>query len=159
MKRRQTSTPLTWLFTDERLGEALWSAIGRLPRGSGIVVRHHGAANRRELLRRIHRIARARGLLVVDEAKGEIARVHDVAELRRALLRKAPLIFISPLHRTRSHPDQRPLPRMRAATLARLAGQPVLGLGGMDARRFRAFAPLGFAGWGAIDAWDGKGGA
>jgi thiamine-phosphate pyrophosphorylase len=42
---------------------------------------------------------------------------------------------------------------MRAAALARLAGRPLLALGGMDARRYAVVRRLGFDGWAAIDAW------
>ena len=45
------------------------------------------------------------------------------------------------------------MPHMRAAVLARLSRQPVLALGGMNARRFRQIEPLGFVGYGAIDGW------
>ena len=157
MRRRQPDAglPKKWLFADERLGEELWSTLERLPRGAGVVVRYHGHPRRKDLLQQIRRIARKRGLILFDEAAGDVARVHGVAELRRALTRRVPLIFISALYPTRSHPDRLPLPRMRAATLARLASAPVFALGGMNARRFRAVKPLGFAGWGAIDAWLG----
>ena len=33
-------------MTDERQGDALWAALARLPRGSGIVFRHHSRASR-----------------------------------------------------------------------------------------------------------------
>lgn len=54
-------------MTDERIGEALWPALRRLPPGSGVVFRHHATAPamRRALLRRIERIATARRLLVL----------------------------------------------------------------------------------------------
>ncbi|RST29744.1 thiamine phosphate synthase [Sphingomonas ginkgonis] len=143
-----------WLFTDPRL-EPLEPVLARLPRGAGVVVRHHHLppAERRRLLDRLARVARRRGLLLVDEARGQVARIHDCRELRRALGRNVPLIFVSSLHRTRSHPERTPLPRMRAATLARLAGGRALALGGMDARHYRRVERLGFNGWGAIDAW------
>lgn len=144
MHRRQ-NLPRQWLFTDERMGDELWPALRRMPPGSGVVVRDP------KLEKRIRRIARARGLLVLGEA--EVARVHNSAELRRALSRNAPLIFVSSLHPTRSHSGREPVPRMRAATLARLAGGRAFALGGMDAKRFAAVQRLGFAGWGAIDAW------
>jgi thiamine-phosphate pyrophosphorylase len=38
-------------MTDERLGDALWTALRRLPRGAGIVFRHYATppAERRAL--------------------------------------------------------------------------------------------------------------
>ena len=155
MRRRHPDLPTAWLLTDERQGEQLWTVLRRLPRGSGVIVRHHslGSAERRWLIRRVRQLAAGRGMVVLDDQADKIARVHDVRELRRALLAKPLLLFVSPLHRTRSHPDWRPMPRMRAAALARLSREPVLALGGMDARRFRQVEPIGFAGYGAIDGW------
>jgi thiamine-phosphate pyrophosphorylase len=80
--------------------------------------------------------------------------VHSARELRRALLRSPELLFLSPLFATRSHPDWQPLGHMRAAALVRMGKRPVLALGGMNARRYRQVKPLGFSGWGGIDAWD-----
>jgi thiamine-phosphate pyrophosphorylase len=145
--------PTRWLFADERLGDRLLPVIASLPSGTGVVVRLAGVRGRRELVKRIRRIARARQLLVLDEEAGEVARVHSATELRRARLAGTPLIFVSALHPTRSHPERPPMPRMRAAALARLGRGQVYALGGMDERRFRSVKPLGFRGWGAIDAW------
>lgn len=149
MEHRQTALPRQWLVIDGRLGDRLWAAIGRLPAGSGMLVLRHDPA----LLAKLRRIARARRLMVFDEAAGEAARVHNMDELRRALARGVRVLFLSPMFPTRSHPGWRPMPRMRAATLARLAKRPVVALGGMDARRFRALESLGFLGWAGIDAW------
>lgn len=153
MKRRQTM-PREWLIADHRLGDALWTAIQKLPRGSGILVLFHGLPrrDRQMLLRRMRVAARSRGLVVVDEqSPRSAARIHDMRELRRALLDRTPLILISPIRATRSHPQWAPIPRMRAAALARLAGRRAIGLGGMNARRFARIAQLGFCGWAAID--------
>ena len=158
MKRFQ-SLPEQWLVTDERMGKSLLPAVRRLPPGSGVLFRHHNLppGDRARLLRRLRRIAAARGLTLLDEASREAARVHDVREIRQARLRGERLLLVSPLFATRSHPDRRPLPRMRAAALARLAGGPLLALGGMDAARFARVKALGFHGWAGIDAWLKKG--
>ena len=155
MDRRQTRPPQQWLIVDERLEDQLWAAMKRLPPGHGVLVLYHGIPKRerQHLLTRLRRIAQARQLMVVDEANGEAARVHSVRELRRALLAHTPLILLSPLFPTRTHPGWRPIPRMRAAALARLGRRRLLALGGMDARRFRQVQPLGFRGWAAIDAF------
>lgn len=153
MQHRQTM-PSRWLIADERLGDRLWRAAERLPAGSGIIVLHHRAParERSRLLVRLRRIARRRKLLLLDEADGQAARVHDAREIRAARLRGARFLLVSPLFATRSHPGIRPLPRMRAAALARLAGKPIA-LGGLGERRFRRVRPLGFKGWAGIDAW------
>ncbi|HVM37217.1 MAG TPA: thiamine phosphate synthase [Sphingomicrobium sp.] len=147
MQRRQ-SLPVAWLITDARIGAPLESLARRLPRGSGLILRD-GA----ELTPRLRLIARRRSLALVDERQRGAARVHDPREIRRERLAGRRLLLLSPLFETRSHPDWRPLPRMRAAALTRLAGRPLLALGGMDARRFRSVRKLGFDGWAAIDAW------
>jgi thiamine-phosphate pyrophosphorylase len=108
---------------------------------------------RAALLSKLRRIARRRGLLIADEVAGASARVHDLAELRRASLRRTRMLFLSPMFATRSHPGWKPLPRMKAAAMISLAPMPVLALGGMNERRFRRVERLGFQGWAGIDAW------
>ena len=155
MKGRQTSMPRQWLIADERMGDRLWSALRRLPRGSGVLVLCHAIApqERQELFRKLRRVARARKLTIVDEASGDAARVHDIGELRRALLARTPMILLSPIYRTNSHPDWPPLRRMRAAAFARLAGRRLIALGGMDAKRFRRLERQGFQAWAGISAF------
>ncbi len=157
MNRRQMSVPRQWLVADLRLGDAPWRALGRLPRGSGVLL--HGGLpedQRRRLRQGVLRIARRRGLVVADESRGEAARVHSLAELSEAHLHKVPMLFLSPIFPTRSHPGQAPMSRMRAAALLRLAKVPVIALGGMDAKKFSHVRSLGFSGWAGIDAWDAK---
>src|SRR3569623_869639 len=114
--------PKVWLMTDERLGERLWIAIVRLPRGSGIVFRHYAtpAAERRRLFARIVWLARERGLVVVragewcgpgadgvhNRSGGGIrsAAVQSMAEARAAARRGVDAVFVSPVFATRSHP-------------------------------------------------------
>ena len=59
--------PDRWLMTDERQGEALWRALERLPRGGGIVFRHHATPTpeRARLFARVAAVARRRGLVLV----------------------------------------------------------------------------------------------
>jgi thiamine-phosphate pyrophosphorylase len=97
--------------------------------------------------------ARAHGWLIVDEATGKARRVHDIRELRSAMLARTRFVLLSPLFPTHSHPNWRPLPRKRAAALARLGGRRLIALGGMDGMRFRRIERLGFIGWAGISAW------
>jgi len=126
--RQARPLPSLLLMTDERMGDALWPALERLPRGAGVVVRHYGvpAPERRALYERVRRIARRRGLLLLLAASPQQAAawkadgVHG-RSLRRAsrpLLRSAPahdrrellaarhadLVLVSPVFPTRSHP-------------------------------------------------------
>lgn len=157
MKRRQTKVPAPrqWLIADERIGEGFWSAIRKLPRGTGVLIFYGSLpkCQRAKLVSRIRRIARDRTLVIADESAGEAARVHDLHELRRALQRRIPMILLSPMKPTRSHPDWQPIGRMRAAALARLARRRLFALGGMDEAEFRRIERLGFQGWAGIDAF------
>ncbi len=174
MRSRQP-LPRLWLMTDERMGEALWDALARLPRGGGVIFRHYAAADRRSLFARVRKIARRRGLLLVlagtpreaaawraDGAHGRSRHVrtvrpllrtapaHDARELTKA---RAHAVLLSPVFETRSHRGARMLGPMRFANLARLSEARVIALGGMDARRFRHLARLGAYGWAGIDAF------
>lgn len=178
--KRRTAFPTLWLMTDERLGgrkpgDALWKAIGRLPRGAGIVLRHHGwsRGERRSLCRRIAAIARRRGLLLVASGfvgpdgthmpafhRGPPARrgittasAHSLRELQQAVRAGADLVFLSPLFPTRSHARAKPLGPARFGLIARQSPVPVIALGGMTPARARRLAPLGASGFAAIDWW------
>lgn len=165
-------------MTDERQGEALWPALRALPRGSGVVVRHHatGEKERRALIANVRNIARRHRLTLVVAASERQARqaradgyhqrsariahgpmirtvaVHNHRELVLAERAGADLIFLSPVFATRSHHGVRALGRARFALLARCAKMPVIALGGMTPRRWRSLRGLGIYGWAAIDA-------
>ena len=148
MRRRQI-TPQQWLIVtsdDDRLS----NAVRRLPRGSGILVLEGLDP---KALRRLRNLSRTRALTIVLESPRTAGRVHDLRELTRALLRRTPMILLSPVHRTSSHPDWDPLPTMRAASLARLTGRQAIALGGMNRKRHAAVAALGFVGWAGISAF------
>jgi thiamine-phosphate pyrophosphorylase len=148
MKRRQT-TQSQWLIVNSPADATLWVAVRHLPFGSGILVLRPLRADEQ---RRLRNIAALRGLTIVESAR-EAARVHNLRELTKASLRSSRLILISPIHPTSSHPDWKPLPRMRAAALARLANRRAIALGGMDERRYAKVARLGFSGWAGISAF------
>jgi thiamine-phosphate pyrophosphorylase len=166
---RRHLIPRQWLMTDERMGDALWPALERLPRGSGVVVRHHGlrVSERRRLLARIEAIGRRRRLTVLAAGmaaaggvhngrggRGLTSRsVHDRAQAVAAIRARADLVFVSPVFATRSHPGARVLGRRGVARLLRGLPMPAIALGGMDERRFARLRGLGLHGWAAIDAW------
>jgi thiamine-phosphate pyrophosphorylase len=182
MPRRQRLSPTVpslWLLSDERVATAsLIRAAGRLPRGSGIILRHHAtpAAERKRLFGTLRRIADRRGLFLLlagdpaaagaweadgyhgwhdqrrSPAKIRSAPVHDMPQLRRAERQGADLVFISPLFATRSHPGKRPLGPVRFAALASRAHVPVIALGGVARRHARLIHMLGASGYGAIDS-------
>jgi thiamine-phosphate pyrophosphorylase len=156
MTRRQSDMPVEWLIVGPRSANDWAAVVRRLPRGTGVLVLDDGPRNRRrqEMFLKLRRICKVKRLTPLDEAARRVAvRVHDARELRRALSARIPLILLSPIFLTNSHPDWKPLPRMKAATLARLANRRAVALGGMTRRRFRAIQKLGFVGWAGIDAW------
>lgn len=178
MTHRHPALPRLWLLTDERQGDGLFTAIGRLPAASGIVFRHKQtpARTRRRLFERVRAVARQRGLVLLlagGESKARrwkadgghhrrpgpprfgTAPAHDLREIRRAERSGARAIFLSPLHPTRSHPGAPVLGRMRFAALVRASLLPVIALGGVDRKRGRMAMRVGAWGWAAIDAWHG----
>jgi thiamine-phosphate pyrophosphorylase len=184
-RHRRSAPPLPrlWLMTDERAGESLWIALRRLPRGAGVIFRHHATAptERRRLFERVRAIARRRGLMLILAGRAEqaigwradgvhgrarnatsprqirTAPVHDAHEIARATRIRADLLLLSPVFPTRSHIGARALGRWRFAELARRTPIPVVALGGMDAQRARRMAALGAYGWAAIDAFTAPG--
>jgi thiamine-phosphate pyrophosphorylase len=158
-------------MTDERLGDRLLEAIGRLPEDGGIVFRHYRASERRALFDRVAAEARRRGNLVLlagpaEEAEAwgadgshgrgpgaglRTARAHDLAEIRAAEEAGVAAVFLSPVFATRSHPGTGVLGPERFAELAGRTRLPVIALGGMNEARFAALD--GAYGWAGIDAW------
>ncbi|WP_066798190.1 thiamine phosphate synthase [Sphingomonas soli] len=168
MPPRHPPLPTLWLMTDERMGDALWDALERLPAGSGVVFRHYGLApeTRQQVFARVSRIARRRRLLLIRAGPGGehnqrtrtlTASAHSRREAIAAIRAGARLIFVSPIFATRSHPGARPLGRSRLGLMTRGLGVPLVALGGMNARKARSLCQLGMHGWAAIDAWTKKG--
>lgn len=152
---RARHLPVCWLFAEPRLGDALWTALDRLPRGAGVMFGHLdlAAGERRALFAKVLAVARRRRLMLVDANDPRIAKAHDRAEIVTATRRGARLIFVSPVFATASHPGAPALGRVRYGLLVRGARVPVAALGGMTARRFGTLRPFGAVAWGAIDAW------
>lgn len=145
MPSRHTSRPERWFIVDGPVAER---ALAKLPRSTGLLL-----LNGRRADARLRSMARTRGLVVAEETRGEAVRVHGMAELRRALLARAPMILLSPIHPTGSHPDWPAIPRMRAAAMARLGRRRLFALGGMDDRGFARIRRLGFQAWAGISAF------
>jgi thiamine-phosphate pyrophosphorylase len=158
VKPRQSALPRLWLVTDARNDDSLERAIARLPRGSGVIFRHHHLPPlaRAERLRQVRRWCRRFGhrLEIAGQGYGapapqrRLATVHDLREIGRANRFGAEAVLLSPVFPTRSHPGGKALGRLGFLLLARRAAMPVIALGGMTARRFRG---LSVHGWAAID--------
>jgi thiamine-phosphate pyrophosphorylase len=168
---RRHPVPTLWLMTDERLGEALWSALERLPRGSGVVFRDHATppAERRVRFARVLMIARRRRLVVLRagsmQMRGEMGAhnararrpglcsrsVHDGRQAVAARRAGADLVFVSPVFSTRSHPGAHLLGPVRLGLLLRSVGPRAVALGGINRGNWRRLNGLGLHGWAAID--------
>lgn len=173
MRRRHPShakeLPRRWLMTDSRLGDTLWNALAALPEGSGVIFRHYELpfAERRALFAQITRITRRRRLMLVVAGDDHLdhgprhgrhrgaltAPVHTRRQAISAIRNGARLLFVSPVHATRSHLGARALGTARFGLLIRGLDVPVIALGGMNERRWRVLRPLGVHGWAGIDAW------
>lgn len=164
--------PHLWLMTDERMGDALWTALERLPRGGGVVFRHYGLplAERRALFARVAKIARRRGLLLVRAGPQRLGRheagvhgqrgaglvtcsAHSRREAVAAIRKGADMLFVSPVFATRSHPGAPALGPIRLGRMIRGLGVPVIALGGVNPARASRLHGFGIHGWAAIDAW------
>ncbi|WP_241213172.1 thiamine phosphate synthase [Sphingomonas sp. ABOLE] len=158
-------------MTDPRLGDGLWGALARLPRGSGVIFRHYQLppAERRALFARIAKVARRRGLVLLragaEPMRGERGThgrhgrglttwpVHSRREAIAAMRAGADALLVSPVFPTRSHPGAPLLGPVRFGLLVRGLSVPVIALGGMDTHKARRLKPLGIHGWAAIDGW------
>lgn len=137
--------PKQWLIVVDCIDVG---TVRRLPRGTGVLLLHPPCG-----MLKLSWIARCRGLQIALEGRHSAVRVHNLKELKSALLARIPLIALSPMFATESHPDWSPIPRMRAASFARMARRQLVALGGMNARRYATVAQLGFIGWAGISAF------
>ena len=167
--------PRILLLSDARNDAALARALGRLPRGSGLVFRHYhlAPAARRARFGALRRFCRRHGHAILLSGAAAQARAwgadgayaapaglgrrsgglrlataHDLAELGDAAGVGADAVLLSPVFATRSHPGAPVLGPVRFHLLAALSGVPVIALGGMNRRRARR---LHSHGWAAID--------
>ena len=177
-RRKAGSVPRCWLMTDARNAEALANIAARMPPRSAIVIRAFAlpTRGRTALIRRLRHIARARGHMLIwsgtvcpsgyDGRHGAARRrddgflmmpVHDPREAVEARRHRADAVLVSPVHHTRSHPGA---PTLKVRGFARLAKDvrcQAIGLGGMDAKKYRALRNHGACGWAAIDGWMSSG--
>jgi thiamine-phosphate pyrophosphorylase len=168
--------PRIWLMTDPRMASHLLAAIQKLPAGSGVVFRHYqlDARERQSLFAVVRRICARRGHVLLVAGQSSYAgadgyhgagggralirsmAVHDWRELHAAKRHCADLVFISPVHSTRSHAGQRPLGVAAFMQIARCAAPAkVIALGGMNYARAAMLDARIVHGWAAIDAFSG----
>ena len=182
MEANQPPWPREWLMTDERIGDRLWEAIGRLPVGAGIVFRHYATPQteraalaakvaehcaRRDLTLAVARdaeLAAALGAMLVHNPAGGSAELatsrsaHSLEEAQAACRAGAALLFVSPIFPTRSHPGAPSLGHDEAVRIAQACSVPAIALGGVSRANFEPLRSGGFYGWAGIDGWVGESG-
>jgi thiamine-phosphate pyrophosphorylase len=179
LAKARHNLPRAFFVTDPVRTADMLAIAQRLPRGFGIVWRHFGAADRLESGRKLARLCRRRGLVLLVSADPMLAArigAHGVhwpeARLRGFRLRPAGMIetaaahspwaiaraarlgidavIVSPVFPSRSPSADRPLGALRFREMARTAAIPVYALGGLNAAN-AARAMTHAAGWAAID--------
>lgn len=173
--------PALWFFTDPARTPDPLAAIALLPRGTGVVYRHFGAAGRGRTARALARACRRNGLVFLIAADPELAArvgadgvhwperllpprralsdgrlvtaaAHSAEALARAAAHGADAATLSPIFPTQSASGHAPLGLFRASQMARAAGLPVLALGGVTIENARLLAGRGFAGLVSVGA-------
>jgi thiamine-phosphate pyrophosphorylase len=171
--------PALYFFTDPARTPDPEAVARRLPRGTAVVYRHFGAAERGRVARRLAAIARERALVLliagdpalaqrvgaagvhwpqrlVPEMRGPglvTVAAHDAAAIARAEHFGADACVLAPVFATRSASGRAPLGLFRASRMARAARLPVIALGGVTAATAARLGGRGFAGVAAVDAF------
>lgn len=174
--------PSLFFFTDPERTPDPAAIARRLPAGAAVVYRHFGAANRAGTARRLARIAKARGLVLLIAADPALAAAvgaagvhwpqrlagnarrgpglmtvsaHDAAGVVQAGALGADACVLAPIFPTQSSSGRAPLGLFRASQLARASSVPVIALGGVNTRTAARLSGRGFAGLAAVEALAG----
>jgi len=178
----RSGLPGLWMMTDPAREPDPLAAASRLPRGAGVILRHYGAPARRALARRLARLCRRRGLVLLIAGDWRLALavgaqgVHlpeglvstqpvrrkpgwiitSAAHSRAALIAAdrtgVDAVLLSPAFATASHPGVRTLGAVRFCALSRAIATPVYALGGITATTARRLAGARTRGFAAIGA-------
>ena len=131
----KSKIPHLWLFTDDIKTQNLQKFLAKIPQNSGIVIRNYLSEDRLKIIESISRNSKRKNLtLLIGEKSNRIRDIsglhlpkwyyqkrkinkkqilsisaHGIIDKRRIINSKADLIFLSPIFRTSSHPNSRPL--------------------------------------------------
>jgi thiamine-phosphate pyrophosphorylase len=169
-------------FTDPARTPDIEAAARRLPKGSAIVYRAFGTADAETQARRLLKIAKARGLLLLIGADAALAArvgahgvhlpermagraqrlqrstwivtsaAHSAMAARRGLAAGADAVVVSAIFPSNSPSAGKPLGPLRLARLLRAVGGPVYALGGVNDKTARRLLPAGLVGLAAVEA-------
>ena len=179
---RKPPLPPLLFFTDPARTPDVAAAMVRLPRGAGVVFRAFGAPDADAKGRKLARIARRRGLvLLVGAAAALAARIgaggvhlperlaarapairrpgwivttaaHSPLAARRGLALGADAVVVSAAFPSSSPSAGAPIGPLRLAQIVRRAGGPVYALGGINDKTARRLLPAGLVGLAAVEA-------
>ncbi len=76
---------------------------------------------------------------------------HNFLSVVKSQKTKADLIFVSPVFKTKSHPNLEPLGLMKFGKIVAASQIPIFALGGVNEKNFLNLKKLGAVGFGAID--------
>lgn len=171
--------PALFFLTDSERTPDPVGAVDRLPPGAGVIYRHFGAADRREMARKLAALCRKRRLVFLVAADPELAervaahgvhwpeRMLPVARAGRWLMTGAAhsaeavarwreagahACVLSPVFTTKSASARTPLGLFKASQIAHGAALPVIALGGISSGNARTLIGRGFAGLAAVSA-------
>lgn len=175
--------PALFFLTDPERTPDPEKSVRRLPRGTAVVYRHFGAADRARMARRLAGICRARGLVLLIAADPALAlrvgaagvhwperllptqrdggfrlvtaSAHSLDAVTRAAEAQVDACLLGPIFPTDSTAGNAPIGLFHASQIARSAGLPVIALGGIGGRTVHALAGRGFAGLAAVGALAG----
>jgi thiamine-phosphate pyrophosphorylase len=180
LARNSRPLPAAWFVTDPTRTPHPAAIAARLPRGWGVIYRHHGAADRATIATHLARTCRLHGLILLVSADPQLAsrigadgvhwpekRLRGVrarsphfietasAHSRAAIARAARLgidaVLVSTVFASRSASAGQPMGALRFRQLARNAPLPVYALGGVTADSAASAMPYA-AGWAGVDA-------
>ncbi len=178
--RNGRTLPTAWFVTDPTRTPHPATIAARLPRGWGVIYRHHGATDRATIATRLARTCRLHGLILLVSAdpalascigadgvhwpeqrlRGvrarsphfiETASAHSRAAIAHAARLGVDAVLVSTVFPSRSASAGQPIGALRFRQLARAAALPVYALGGVTADNAAGAMPHA-AGWAAIDA-------
>lgn len=178
--RNGLALPRALFVTDPSRTGDIAGIASRLPRGFGLIWRHFGAPDRHATGRKLARICRQRGVILLVSAdpalaarigaagvhwpeamlKGarrrhvhliETASAHSAGAIHRAHRLGVDAAILSPVFPSRSPSAGKPLGPLRFRQLVRAARIPVYALGGLNADNASS-AMTHAAGWAAVEA-------
>ena len=173
----KSKIPHLWLFTDDIKTQNLQKFLAKIPQNSGIVIRNYLSEDRLKIIESIRRNSKRKNLtLLIGEKSNRIRDIsglhlpkwhyqkrkinkkqilsisaHGIIDKRRIINSKADLIFLSPIFRTSSHPNSRPLGTIKFGLIARQFSKPVIALGGINKNNIKKLKNLPIEGVAGID--------